>query len=814
MNDKDQPTTPRERIGKYVLMDRLGHGGMAEVFRARMYGPGGFVKDCAIKRILPSLLKDEQFVKMFIDEARLTASLSHPNIVQVLELGELMESLFIAMEMVNGKDLLDVLAICARRARRVPRELVLYIMMELLKALDYAHNASDELDRPMGIVHRDVSPSNVLISYTGNVKIGDFGIARSLLQTNRTEAGTQKGKMGYMSPEQVTGSPIDARSDIFASSVIFFEMLTMTRLFKAENDLDVMLKIRDGQIEEDLQRIRALPADLQYIVRKGLQQKPEDRFQTANEFYTAIARFVYRNELDVGQTTLEAFMREMFAEKIAEEQAQRALDPKTDPGVMVSATPSEGHRLPPYRYRDDEGRIHGPMTTGMMVELLESRPVAVMERVSFDGGPWLPIETIAELRAVSRRLESGMPSTVGAPRDGRAGAGSSESVPDEKFSHTDGVETRNAFSFDEDSSARSFHSGASSTPPRVSVGSSAIRERTIDKLLKDYLSSEPRGQQRSGAPGVGSPAEQNDGSGSVSGRRNTDWEELSTAGVNLRRRRRTHSGSERAVRGRGVYPSAESVLQVFGYPERTGSLEATTVARLIATIHSNRLSGLLQLAGHQNHRELFFDSGNPSVVFSSLEEEMLGFMLVRQGIVTSAQVNEVLDQLSEEDPTGLGDEVVRHGWLAPHQLFHVMTEQMREKITNSLFLTEGTWRWWPDVEPPKPTVNLPVDLPALVNRTLQEHIAGQLVERYFESRSNMTAELTAPLRELTQLPLAPKALRVLQRMPSGKSVDELVSVLSGAQNMARKEVMQLLYLLVQFGAVTLPADQKESLPGS
>jgi serine/threonine protein kinase len=824
MNEKEHSSTHHERIGKYVLMDRLGHGGMAEVFRARMYGPGGFIKDCAIKRILPSLLRDEQFVKMFIDEARLTASLSHPNIVQVLELGELKESLFIAMEMVGGKDLLDVLAICARRARRVPRELVLYIMMELLKALDYAHNAADDMGRPMGIVHRDVSPSNVLISYTGNVKIGDFGIARSLLQTNRTEAGTQKGKMGYMSPEQVTGAPIDARSDLFAASVIFFEMLTMTRLFKAENDLDVMLKIRDGQIEDDLQRIRALPADLQYIVRKGLQQKSEDRFQTANEFYTAIARFVYRNELDVGQTTLEAFMREMFADKIAEEQAQRALDPKSDPGLLVSSTAQpEPHRLPPYRYRDEEGRIHGPMTTSMLIELLQSRPVTTPERISLDGGEWLPIQTIPELRDVKRRLEPGTPVVVGIAHDGPTEALATGSGLDELFSDSGVDGAADDPSFDQDPSVSAFLDAAR-TPPtedrETPTDSAETLDRNIDKLLKDYLSNAPRDQSQNGFRGgppvaeSGSGSDPNDSSGISTARRNADWEELSTAGVNLRRRRRVNSTTESAIRGRPVYESADDVPVIFGQPDRSGSLEVSTVARLVTTIHSKRLSGLLQVVGTHQHRELFFDKGSPSVVFSSLEEEMLGFMLVRQGIVSVEQVNEVLDRLTEEDPAGLGDEVVRQGWLAPHQLFHVMTEQMREKITNGLFVSEGSWRWWPGAKPAKPTVNLPVDLPSLVNRTLQEHIAGSLVERYFGPRLRMVVELSAPLRDLTQLPLAPKALRVLQQLPSGRPVDQLVEQLSTAQSMSAREIMQLLYLLIQFGALSLKGDRTEQLPGS
>ena len=240
MQVSQKPSFTPRRFGKYLLLERIGRGGMAEVYRSKTFGAAGFVKECAIKKILTSLLDDDQFVRMFIDEAKLTAFLNHPNIVQVLDLGEIDGHLFIAMEYVAGKDLLDVLARSARRGIRIPVELTLHIATEMLKGLDFAHKARDSKGEPMGIVHRDVSPSNILISYDGQVKVGDFGIAKSQLQSSKTEVGTQKGKTGYMSPEQVTGGVIDRRSDLFAAAVILFEMLTMTRLFKAKNDLEVI----------------------------------------------------------------------------------------------------------------------------------------------------------------------------------------------------------------------------------------------------------------------------------------------------------------------------------------------------------------------------------------------------------------------------------------------------------------------------------------------------------------------------------------------------------------------------------------------
>ncbi len=396
--------TPR-KFGKYLLLERIGRGGMAEVFRSKTFGTAGFVKECAIKKILSSLLDDDQFVRMFVDEAKLTAFLTHPNIVQVLDLGEIDGHLFIAMEYVPGKDLLDVLARSARRGIRVPIELTLYVVMEMLKGLDFAHKALDSKGVSMGIVHRDVSPSNILISYDGQVKVGDFGIAKSQMQSSKTEIGTQKGKTGYMSPEQVTGEPVDHRSDLFAAAVILFELLTMTRLFKAKSDLDVMIKIRDADIDADMERAARVSPGLAQIIRKGLQPNADERFQTAEEFLDQLRDYVQDRRIKTSAGALSDYVCDLFQDKIEAEREQRSQDP-IEPGHFEEMPSAQ---QPIFRYRDQEGSIHGPMSAAMLVELLESRTRNAAEAISFDAGPWRTLTGFAQFADVGRPDQSNPP---------------------------------------------------------------------------------------------------------------------------------------------------------------------------------------------------------------------------------------------------------------------------------------------------------------------------------------------------------------------------------------------------------------------
>jgi eukaryotic-like serine/threonine-protein kinase len=284
-------STPKS-VGRYQILDRLAVGGMAELFKATLTGEHGFEKLVAIKKILPHLARDNSFVEMFIDEARITAQLDHRHIVQVFELGTDADTPYIAMQFVDGLDVLALLRECARAQIRLPADLAALIARDVCDALDYAHAAVDVSGRPLGIVHRDISPGNVLLSWRGDVKLTDFGIARAAERRHKTEAGTLKGKYGYMSPEQVSGAEIDSRSDLFSVGILLAEMVMARRLFTSTNDLDILLMVRDARLDRLHKYASEFPAELLAIAVKALQRQPDARFQTGAEFRDAIDTYL------------------------------------------------------------------------------------------------------------------------------------------------------------------------------------------------------------------------------------------------------------------------------------------------------------------------------------------------------------------------------------------------------------------------------------------------------------------------------------------------------------------------------------------
>src|SRR5205823_3570216 len=219
------------KFGQYVLVEKIATGGMAEVWKARMRGVEGFQKIVAIKKILPHLSDNQDFIEMFIDEAKLAAQLNHNNIIHIYDLGKIQSSYYIAMEYIDGYDLKTILKLAADRDNPLNVELALFIAAKIAAALDYAHRKRDFEDRDLGLVHRDVSPQNVLISQDGDIKLCDFGIAKAASKASHTQAGALKGKLQYMSPEQAWGRAIDKRSDIFALATVLFELLTGRKLF-------------------------------------------------------------------------------------------------------------------------------------------------------------------------------------------------------------------------------------------------------------------------------------------------------------------------------------------------------------------------------------------------------------------------------------------------------------------------------------------------------------------------------------------------------------------------------------------------------
>src|SRR6185503_8390336 len=285
---------------RYRITERVAAGGMAEVFRGIAESLHGFKKNIAIKRILPALTQNKKFVAMFLDEARLSLSLQHANIVQVFDIGHSEDTYFIVMEYVDGVDLKGLIEWRRRLGKRLPTAVSLYLINEICKGLAYAHElVNPETGRAVGIVHRDISPPNVLISKQGEVKVVDFGLAKASSQIETTDPGVVKGKMSYLSPEAARGEEVDSRADIFAVGILLYEMLTGKRLFYGETDYQTVELVRNARIPPIRAQNPEVAEELEDIARKALAKNKEDRFQTAFDLQDALAHYSYSRGLKV-----------------------------------------------------------------------------------------------------------------------------------------------------------------------------------------------------------------------------------------------------------------------------------------------------------------------------------------------------------------------------------------------------------------------------------------------------------------------------------------------------------------------------------
>ena len=326
-------------FGKYLLLERINVGGMAEVFKARALGGEGVEKLVAIKRILPTVAEDEEFIRMFVEEAKITSQLSHAHLARTFDLGIVGGSWYLAMEYVPGKDLRSVFERLKRRGAHVPSLLAAYLIARICEGLDHAHTRRDLAGRELGIVHRDVSPQNIVCSYGGEVKLIDFGIARTAQNISRTQAGVLKGKFGYMSPEQVRGLALDARSDVFAAGVVLYELCTGERLFTGASDYSVLDKVQQARVTPPARFDPAIPPRLERIILQALAREPADRFQSAGAFATALDAVLLEGPgRPVTREDVGAFMRATFADELR----GRFPDPdRVEAAPRANAAPAE-----------------------------------------------------------------------------------------------------------------------------------------------------------------------------------------------------------------------------------------------------------------------------------------------------------------------------------------------------------------------------------------------------------------------------------------------------------------------------------------
>ena len=312
------------QLGRYHLLDRIAFGGMAEIYRAKTFDDEGRVHMVAVKRILSHLARDEEFIKMLVDEAKIASLMEHEAIARVYEFCFAHGEYFIAMEYVDGKDGRTILDRCRAQRRWIPHEICAFIMMHIMRGLHQAHNQTDREGRALNLIHRDVSPSNVICAYAGEVKLCDFGIAKATLSTVQTRSGVIKGKVKYMSPEQALGRKLDPRTDIFSGGSVLYELLTRVPPFLAPNEMELLVLVRETRYTPVRERNPMIPPALEAIVDTAMSRKPEDRYQTADDFANALHNFLVVHAPDLTRSHLGRFVRQLFADDI--EKELRALE--------------------------------------------------------------------------------------------------------------------------------------------------------------------------------------------------------------------------------------------------------------------------------------------------------------------------------------------------------------------------------------------------------------------------------------------------------------------------------------------------------
>ena len=354
--------TPSQR---YEVIERLDAGGMAEVFRGRAISIEGFEKKVAIKRVLPHLAKNQKFVNMFLDEAKLSLFLDHANVVSVFDLGRAADTYFIVMEFVDGANLKKVLEWGRKNKHRVPIEVAAYIAIEVCKGLEYAHTKQDPNGDELNIVHRDISPPNVLLSRQGEVKVTDFGLAKAQSQIEVTDPGVVKGKFGYLSPEAAIGDEVTAATDVFAVGIVLWEMIAGRRLFQGTTDLETLQYVRKAEIPPLRDFNPETPPALEQICRDALTRDPKKRIQSAREMGTKLSRFLFKQGVSVTSYDVAAYVTRVVDDDVPSEDSDQRR-------IMSTVIQDEINKLIRIENRDlsqtipamDSGPLEDPRTWG------------------------------------------------------------------------------------------------------------------------------------------------------------------------------------------------------------------------------------------------------------------------------------------------------------------------------------------------------------------------------------------------------------------------------------------------------------------
>lgn len=686
-------------FGRYTLIERIAVGGMAELFKATAPGEHGFERNVVIKRLLPHLAREPVYTAMFIDEAKLTARLSHPKIAQTYELGRVDDALFIAMEFVDGIDVLGLLREHAWQRKRPPVEHAVWICHEVLDALDFAHNLTDEHGQPLGVVHRDISPSNLLLSRRGDVKLVDFGIARAggSGRHHRTKSGTLKGKYGYMSPEQVVEQPVDARSDLFSVGVVLAEMLCGRRLFAAAAELDVLLMVRDAKLTRLDQFGGHIPPGLDVILRKALRKDPAERWSSAAELRDALADWMFQERLRVTPRHIGELVeslhdpvwrrkRETMAQSDAENAALAAAAASAPPGPRRARRPSE--RMP--------ALLDARMTLGDTnavaaldgvprgeLKMTDSLPIISIEEVEpteVDAGPSSGPLAIGSDGALDLELGLDGPTTgvehddlglgpagargtlpppLGEPDAGRVSVATQAAVSAAGFLDTDFGDL-----------AQEIEAAVHHLQLPVPIAAAEVEASVRYASIEDAIAAV--------SPEAPDPS-------------SIDFDETEVEPAHARSDAlRLPSAEEIAARASQVAPVGDTA--VTGTTEE-GDFATTAPIALLFHLASTQATGLLVASVGGIKKEIYIRAGIPEFVSSNIASELLGAYLVQCGALSAGELAMALAMMPHYGGK-LGDTLVGLGLLKPLEVFRHLTVQVRQKLIDVCTWTKGTWGWY------------------------------------------------------------------------------------------------------------------------
>ena len=639
-------------FGRYQLVERLAVGGMAELFVATSPGEHGFQKKVVIKRLLPHLIDDDTYNAMFIDEAKLTARLVHPKIAQTFELGKVDDALFIAMEHVDGIDVLALLREFAARRRRVAPQLAAWIAHEVLDALDYAHHLIGEDGGRLNIVHRDISPSNVLLSVRGDIKLVDFGIARQQDpdRAHKSKSGTLKGKYGYMSPEQVIEHSLDARSDLFSVGVVLAELLTGRRLFAATNELDVLIMVRDAKLTRFDKYGADVDPDLSAIVRRALRKSVDDRWQSAAQFRDALGEWLFENRHRMTPRAVADVVVELRDAVI--ERRNKTVNAGTTvlDDIVVGRAASEDGVPVPVAASEREPSMPLISVTYDQVQgadpVIASRPVTMGDLA---GHVALPRADTVHARPTTRPLV----------------------VPPQPS----GLQVKRP---------------SPPTWPRPSTTRAARepteRDGVVEVPIADTISA--------AVEAITLPVPE------IADARSDDSAMRAFDDLDAPVIPRDITVADRDELPRRSQTTPPPLADIAEPPDDTGEFGTTSPLRVLFRLMTTRATGLLLVAVGGIKKEIYVRDGQPEYVSSNVASELFGNYLVSKNVLSDGELAMALAMMPHYGGK-LGDTLVGLGLLKPLEVFRHLTRQVRTKIIDVCTWTKGLFSWYAGRENPR-----------------------------------------------------------------------------------------------------------------